>query len=89
MDLKKAILEMQGVLKGLKILDQKAEHIVLLSKSYTSDALHFLEKGNKHDALEAYAIGWAYIDTLLHLKLVEVKNLELFTVENPASGKKP
>jgi len=83
MDLKKAILEMQEILHDLKILDKKADHIVLLSKSYTNDAMHFLKKGNKNDALEAYAIGWAYIDALLHLKMVEVNNWDLFTVEKP------
>ncbi|MBR9680645.1 MAG: DUF357 domain-containing protein [Candidatus Altiarchaeota archaeon] len=81
MDLKKSIQEMQEILKSLKVLDSKADHIVLLSNSYTNDALHFFEKGNKFDALEAYAIGWAYIDTLLHLKMVEVKDLQIFTVE--------
>lgn len=83
MDLKKSILEMQGILRDLRILDKKADHIVLLSKSYTNDAMHFLKKGNMHDALEAYAIGWAYIDALLHLGLVEVDDLSSFTVENP------
>ena len=84
MDLEKSIHELLGILKTLKILDESAKEVVGLSNAYASDSLHFLKKDNDHDALEAYAIAWAYIDALFHLKLVEVENLEPFTVENPA-----
>lgn len=72
---------MQDILKTLRVLDPKADHIVTLSKSYTSDAMHFLKKGNEHDALEAYAIAWAYLDALLHLGMIEVSDLSQFTLE--------
>ena len=81
MDLIKSIDELLDILKTLKVLDSKADEVVGLARAYASDSKHFLQKGNKFDALEAYAISWAYIDSLLHLGMVEVDNLRLFTVE--------
>lgn len=81
MDLEKSIETLQGVLATLKILDTKVEEVVQLAKAYASDATHFLKKGNHEDALEAYAISWAYIDALLHLGLVGVEDYSPFTVE--------
>ena len=82
MDLVKSIDELLDVLNTLRVIDSKADEVVGLARAYASDSKHFLQKGNKFDALEAYAIAWAYIDSLLHLKLVEVDNLKPFTVEN-------
>ncbi len=81
MDLSKSIDELLSILDTLRVFDSKADEVVGLARAYASDSKHFLKKGNKFDALEAYAIAWAYIDSLLHLGLVEVDNLELFTVD--------
>ena len=72
---------MIDILETLRVIDSKADEVVGLSRAYASDSKHFLKKGNKFDALEAYAIAWAYIDSLLHLGLVEVDNLKPFTVD--------
>ena len=79
-DLKKSIDGLLGILKTLKVLDEKANEVVVLARAYASDSKHFLEQGNEFDALEAYSISWAYIDSLLHLGMVEVDNLEGFTL---------
>jgi hypothetical protein len=81
MDLAKAIRSLLEVLDALEVIDPKAEELLKLSRAYASDALHFLEKKNRDDALEAYSISWAYLDALLHLGLIDVKDYSIFTVE--------
>ena len=80
MDLEKSIDELAVVLKGIEILDKKAIEVVELAKAYASDAKHFLGE-NKEDALEAYAIAWAYLDALLHFGFITVPDKSLFTVD--------
>lgn len=80
MDLEKSIDELAVALDGIEILDEKAVEIVELSKAYASDAKHFLGE-NKEDALEAYAIAWAYLDALLHFDFIDVADKSLFTVD--------
>ncbi len=81
MDLSAEIERLAGVLKSARLLDGSAGEVLELARAYCSDARHFLGKGERDDALEAYAIAWAYVDALLHLGLVEVQDLSLFTVE--------
>ena len=81
-NLKRSIDDLLEILKTLKVIDEKANEVVVLARAYASDSKHFLEQENEFNALEAYAISWAYIDALLHLKMVEVENLESFTVED-------
>jgi hypothetical protein len=81
MDLAWAINELKEVLGTLEVLDKKAEELLALARAYASDAGHFLDKGKREDALEAYSISWAYLDALLHMDLIDVKDYSLFTVE--------
>jgi len=80
-ELNKAIRELFEVMGTLRVLDPRANEVVGLARAYLSDAGHFLGKGNRDDALEAYAIAWAYLDALLHLGLIDVEDHSLFTVE--------
>ena len=81
MDLAKAIMDLQDVLGNLKVLDKKADELLVLARAYASDAAHFMKKGERDNALEAYSISWAYLDALLHMNLIDVKDHSLFTVE--------
>jgi len=80
MDLEKSIDEIAVVLSGIEILDKKAIEVIELAKAYASDAKHFLSE-NKEDALEAYTIAWAYLDSLLHFGFIDVSDKSLFTVD--------
>ena len=81
MNLEKSIKELLEVLKSAEVREEGRE-VFELARAYASDARHFLSKGMREEALEAYAIAWAYIDALLHLNLVKVpeKFLGIFTV---------
>ena len=80
MDLEREILRLKRIIDSASVNDTGGE-VFELAKAYCSDALHFLKKGNEWNALEAYAIAWAYVDALLHLGLVEVEDRAVFTVE--------
>ena len=85
MDLEAQLSKMQGVLKVVEILKPatEVEQIMTLSRAYAKDALHFLEKGDREDSIEAFGIAWAYLDALLHLGKIKVpeKFVDWFTVE--------
>ena len=83
MNLEAQLAKMQEVLKVVDLLDPSAKQVLVLSRAYANDAIHFMEKGQREDAIEAFGIAWAYVDALLHLKKAEVpeKFLEWFTVE--------
>ena len=83
MNLEAQLSKMHEALESIKLLDAKAEHILKLSRAYASDAVHFMEKGQREDAIEAFGIAWAYLDALLHLGMAEVpdKFLDWFTIE--------
>jgi hypothetical protein len=66
------IRKMEEVLKNLKILDKNALELYNLAVSYFLDSKYFLEKNDLIRAFECITISWAYIDALLHLKLVEI-----------------
>jgi len=68
----KNIRKIEEVLKNLKILDKNALELYNLAISYFSDSKYFLEKNDLIRAFECITISWAYIDALLHLKLVEI-----------------
>ena len=76
------IEKMENVLKNLKIVDKNALELYNLAISYFSDSKYFLEKNDLIKAFECITISWAYIDALLHLKLVEIdeKYKKYFTV---------
>ena len=78
----KNIKKMEEVLKNLKILDKNALELYNLAISYFSDSKYFLEKNDLIRAFECITISWAYIDALLHFKLVEIdeKYKKYFTV---------
>ncbi len=80
-DLERGIADLFEVVKGAEV--SGGRDVFELARAYLSDARHFLEKGRREDALEAYAIAWAYIDALLHLGLIRVPDrfLSLFTVD--------
>lgn len=80
MDLEKSIGDLAAVLGKVEILDEKAAEVVELARAYAADAKHFLP-ANREDALEAYAIAWAYLDALLHFGFVNVPDKSLFTVD--------
>ena len=78
----KNIKKMEEVLKNLKILDKNALELYNLAISYFSDSKYFLKKDDLIRAFECITISWAYIDALLHFKLVEIdeKYKKYFTV---------
>ena len=82
MELEKEINWLLDVLNGTEVLDSSAREVFELAVAYCKDALHFLKKGDRWNALEAYSIAWAYVDALLHLKKVKVPEdcLAKFTV---------
>jgi hypothetical protein len=80
-DLKQSIDDLNAIMKSLCVLDHKADEVFGLAKAYLSDSEHFFNQGNAGNALEAYAIAWAYIDALLHLELVSVTDKSIFTVD--------
>ncbi len=79
MDVKKYIERMKRVFEDLSIIGDD-NGIIDLAKRYLSDAEYFLNKGDELRAVEALAISWAYIDALLHLKVIKVKDKEFFTI---------
>ena len=81
MDLEVEISRLEKVVKTIKVKSPSAEEVFTLAKAYLSDARYFLSKGERDNALEAYAIAWAYLDALLHLGLIEVEDTSLFTVD--------
>ena len=83
MNLEAQLLKMHDVLKQIELLDQTAKQILVLSQAYAKDAVHFMEKRERENAIEAFGIAWAYVDALLHLGMVRVpeKFLPWFTVE--------
>ena len=80
----KNIRKIEEVPKNLKILDKNALELYNLAISYFSDSKYFLEKNDLIRAFECITISWAYIDALLHLKLVEIdeKYKKYFTTES-------
>ena len=79
MDVKKYIERMKRVFEDLSIIGDD-NGIIDLAKRYLSDAEYFLNKGDELRAVEALAISWAYIDALLHLEVIKVKDKEFFTI---------
>jgi len=79
MDIRKYVERMKSVFENMRILGDD-NGILDLAKRYLADAEYFLDKGDELRAVEALAISWAYVDALLHLKLVEVADKEFFTV---------
>ena len=82
MNLREEIEELETVVQEAKVREGEAMEVFELARAYLTDARHFLERGKREEALEAYAIAWAYIDALLHLRLIEIPSrfLRLFTV---------
>ena len=77
--MKKYIEELKEELKNLKVVGD--DHGVLdMAKRYLSDAEYFLEKGDDKRAAEAVGICWGYLDALVRLGIIKVKNKELFTL---------
>ena len=76
------IKKMEEIFKNLKFLDRNALELYNLAISYFSDSKYFLEKNDLIRAFECITISWAYIDALLHLKLVEIdeKYKKYFTI---------
>ncbi|MBR9681416.1 MAG: DUF357 domain-containing protein [Candidatus Altiarchaeota archaeon] len=85
MNLEAQLAKLQTVLKVVESLDTGAsvKQIMTLSQAYANDAVHFMEKGEREDAIEAFGIAWAYLDALLHLGKIKVPEqfLAWFTVE--------
>ncbi len=79
MEVKNYIERMKKVLEELSIIGED-NGVVDLASRYLSDAEYFLNKGDELRAVEALAISWAYIDALLHLGIVKVKDKEFFTI---------
>lgn len=77
----KEIQKMQKVFSKLK--KRESNEILELATTYFKDAKHFFKKGKFLEAFEAAVISWAYIDALLHFKLVELPDelKKLFTIE--------
>ena len=80
MELEEELGKLMNVLEDVKLLGELGKDVLELARAYASDALYFLRKGENENALEAYAIAWAYLDALLHLGLVSVNDTSLFTV---------
>lgn len=76
MDLEKeAGIEMgriEKIMRGLKVVDSKADGLVKVLNSYYEDSKSFFEKKRYLQALESAFIVWAYVDAGLHLKVFEV-----------------
>jgi hypothetical protein len=68
----KEVKRMEGVLSGLKVVDNRALELYNLVLSYTKDARHFFEKGDYVRAFEAAVISWAWVDAGLHLSAFSV-----------------
>jgi len=62
---------------------EEARQVLLLAKSYFSDAKHFLKEGKFVEAFEAAIISWGYVDSGLHFGKFRVPDefLKNFTVE--------
>ncbi len=82
MKLREQIEKLRKVIEACRV-SSAGKEVFELAKAYASDAKYFLSKGMQAEALEAFAIAWAYIDALLHLGLAKVPQefLDWFTVE--------
>lgn len=62
---------------------EEAIQVLLLAKSYFSDAKHFLKEGKFVEAFEAAIISWGYVDSGLHFGKFRVPEefLGTFTIE--------
>ena len=78
----KQIKKIDKVIDHLELLDEKGRDLLMLVKSYHTDAKYFLNKGDYVRAFEASTIVWAYIDAGLHLGVFKLPKQfkDLFTV---------
>ncbi len=89
----KVVKYAEKVLEALKVIQVTetpgVREILELAEAYLRDSIHFAEKNMLAEAYEALGIGWAYIDALLHLGVVKLKDkslLKLFTLGGGDAG---
>ena len=74
--------EALNMAKKAKKNNKRAEEVLSMAENYLSDAKHFKKQGNIVNAFAAinYAHGW--LDCGARLKLFDVKDSRLFTVDD-------
>ncbi len=78
----KEMERIETIMKGLEMIDDKANGLLKVLNAYYEDSKSFFKKKQYLQALEAAFIVWAYVDAGLHLKVFEVPSelKKLFTI---------
>lgn len=80
---RKEVERVDEIIASLKVVDERADSLVEVLKSYHEDCRSFLKRGQFLQALETAFICWAYVDAGLHLGVFSVpKDMrKTFTVD--------
>jgi len=80
--LEKYITLTEKALKKLEnVKDKKALILIRMSRNYYKDAVHFKEKNDYVNAFAAINYAHAFLDSTALLKLIKVKDNELFMAD--------
>ena len=79
----KELSRLKEPIKYVKAKSKKAEDLIMIAKSYYSDAEHFFKKEMYIESFEAVIIAWAYLDAGLRIGILTIPKeyKEIFTID--------